>query len=157
MAKKIPDDLAAAFAALGTEFQPWGPRIVITQRDVDTFTDLTGDDNEIHVLRPGFKTVVPGLMTLAYLPKLLPGGIPLSRPELTTINKGFSSVEFHRPVHTGVIIRMRFKTLSLEPGRFGAEAKFVFEISYEHDVVHMKEAVTGIITLLFVPQKEAGK
>lgn len=109
-------DLAAY---VGREFAP-GRWRVVTQDEVDRFVALTGDQNWIHtdVARaacelPDMKTIVPGQLLLALVPRLLQelyrvtGGAP---GQVVAIR----AVRFRHAIHPGDQFRLRARLTLVE-------------------------------------------
>ncbi len=109
---------------VGRDVAP-GRWIAVTQDEIDRFVALTGDRNWIHtdVARatrelPETKTIVPGQLLLALIPKLL--------QELYTVTGGaqgrvaaIRAVRFRRAVHPGDMFRLRARlTLVRQHPRF---------------------------------------
>lgn len=109
---------------VGRDFAP-GRWIAVTQDEIDRFVALTGDQNWIHtdVARaarelPETKTIVPGQLLLALIPKLL--------QELYAVTGGaqgreaaIRAVRFRRAVHPGDMFRLRARlTLVRQHPRF---------------------------------------
>jgi acyl dehydratase len=113
------DDLKAM---IGQELGVGG-WVEVKQEDVDTFADLTGDHQWIHVDRERAAksdlggTIAHGYMTLSILPKLRAqsweGVIVNLKPKMG-LNYGMNRVRFISPVHVGKRIRVRTKLLSVD-------------------------------------------
>jgi len=146
----IPAVVLKAYGALRRDFSEWGPVVTITQEQVDCFTALTGDGNPIHKAgNPQMSMpIVPGLLELALLPRLLPGGLPLEVPGHIILNRKVEC-EFKRPVTVGTGICMRYRPhgeLVLE--RVGVSAHFEFEIGFAST---KKATANGLIDLFVMP------
>lgn len=111
-------------AAVGRDFAP-GRWIAVTQDEIDRFAALTGDRNWIHTDAaraarelPEGKTIVPGQLLLALIPKLL--------QEMYAVTGGaqgrvaaIRAVRFRRAVHPGDMFRLRARlTLVRQHPRF---------------------------------------
>ena len=111
-------------AYVGRESIP-GRWLAVTQEEIDRFVTLTGDQNWIHtdVARAArelsdAKTIVPGQLLLALVPRLL--------QEIYTVTGGAQSqvaairaVRFRRTVHPGDLFRLRARlTLVRQHPRF---------------------------------------
>lgn len=119
---------------VGTSFGPSGWREV-TQREVDLFAELTGDDNPIHVdpaaaaATPYGTTIAHGLFTLSLV-------VPLMREvfEVTDvgmgINYGMNRVRFPAAVPVGSRIRIsgEVRAVSDVPGGYQLETPITWEV-----------------------------
>src|SRR5439155_24329008 len=97
----------------------------VTQEEINTFAEATGDHQWIHVdperARNGpFKgTIAHGFWTLSAAPFIMRGGnggegIEVRLPSRMGINYGLNRVRFINPVHVGKRIRARARLLSVE-------------------------------------------
>ncbi len=101
---------------------PW---IEIDQRSIDTFADVTGDHQFIHVdpaaaaQTPFGGTVAHGFLTLSLLSQMaasvmyVPDGLKIA------VNYGFEKVRFIAPVRSGKRVRGRFTLASMEEKKPG--------------------------------------
>ena len=95
--------------AIGVALPPsdW---FVVEQRDVDTFADLSGDHQWIHVdpqrseQGPYGTTIAHGLLTLSVLPRLI-GQLRNVEKARMGLNCGYDRVRFTAPVPVGSRIR----------------------------------------------------
>ena len=82
----------------------------VTQKDVDTFADVTGDHQWIHVdverakEGPFGGTIAHGYLTLSLIPQLTPELYALETPG-AKLNYGVNKVRFPNPVKVGKRIR----------------------------------------------------
>jgi len=112
---------------------PW---IEISQADIDTFADVTGDRQFIHVdpaaaaQTPFGGTVAHGFLTLSLLSQMA-GHVSL-RPEglKMAVNYGFDRVRFMAPVRAGKRVRGRFTLARAEEKRPG-QWQFVHNVTVE--------------------------
>ena len=116
---------------------PW---ILISQADIDTFADVTGDHQFIHVdpqaaaRTPFGGTIAHGFLTLSLLSQmaasvmLVPDGLRMA------VNYGFDRVRFIAPVRSGKRVRGRFTLARMDeknPGQFQFVHHVVVEIEGE--------------------------
>lgn len=126
----VPADVIAAYESLGKEFTAWGPEVSVTQKQVDLFVELTGDDNPIHKAgNPTMPPILPGFFELALLPQLLQGNLPLKIPGHVILNRKVEC-EFKRPVRVGAGLCMRYRPDALKKERVGFTARFEYEIAF---------------------------
>ncbi|MGO2113051.1 MAG: MaoC family dehydratase [Pseudoclavibacter sp.] len=103
--------IAALDGAEGTAFGPSNWR-EITQHDIDTYADLTGDDNPIHVdaeaaaASPFGTRIAHGMLTLGMVVRHLREIYRITDTG-TGIVYGFNRIRFPAPVPTGGRIRVR--------------------------------------------------
>jgi acyl dehydratase len=98
------DDFAALQQFAERDFGPWGPELTVTQRMIDEFAALTGDDQWIHIdaaraqrESPFGTTVAHGFLTLSLLPQLDPRDLIISGYS-SVANYGARSLRFLAPV-----------------------------------------------------------
>ncbi|WP_326553864.1 MaoC family dehydratase [Micromonospora sp. NBC_01813] len=117
---------------------------VVTQRQVDQFADVTGDDQWIHVdverarSGPFGTTIVHGFLTLALVPCLL-ADILQVRSFSMGVNYGLDRVRFIKPVPPGVAIQATATLVAAQPiaatdgtgGGVQAKASVVVELAQE--------------------------
>ena len=116
---------------------PW---ITISQEDINTFADVTGDHQFIHVdpeaakATPFGGTVAHGFLTLSLLSQmashimLVPEGVKMG------VNYGFERVRFIAPVRSGKRVRGRFTLARMDeknPGQWQFVNHVVVEIEGE--------------------------
>ena len=83
----------------------------VTQRDIDTFAELTGDDQWIHVDRaraedgPFGGTIAHGLLTLALGPRLVRTIYRIDGMKMG-VNYGYDRIRFPALVPTGAKVRV---------------------------------------------------
>jgi acyl dehydratase len=109
---------------IGTEIgvSNWIP---IDQRAIDTFADVTGDHQFIHVdpeaaaRTPFGGTVAHGFLTLSLLSQMA-AGVMLVPPTIRmAVNYGFEKIRFIAPVRSGRRVRGRFTLVSAEEKKLG--------------------------------------
>lgn len=109
-------------ALVGTELPP-GDEFALTQADVDRFVEISGDRQWIHsdVERaraelPGERTIVPGNLLLAQIPRLLQQVYVVERFQRCLV-AGYSQVRFRQVVGTGATVVLQAKLVSVTPTR----------------------------------------
>jgi acyl dehydratase len=122
-------------AKVGTSLgaSPW---IEVSQRDIDTFADVTGDRQFIHVdpdaaaRTPFGGTVAHGFLTLSLLSQMAAHAMLIPEGTKMGVNYGFEKVRFVAPVRSGKRVRGHFTLSSLDekqPGQF----QFVHNVTVE--------------------------
>jgi acyl dehydratase len=110
--------------------------ILVDQKSINTFADVTGDHQFIHVdteaaaQTPFGGTVAHGFLTLSLLSQMAAN--VMLRPETITmaVNYGFEKVRFIAPVRSGKRVRGSFTLASFDekgPGRY----QFVHRVTVE--------------------------
>lgn len=113
--------------------------ISISQALVNSFAELTGDRQFIHIDPeraerdgPFGGTVAHGLLTLSLLPAMAKEALPPLRDVRSSVNYGFDHVRFVAPVKVGQRVRGRFAVRSIEPR--GADAVLIdWQVTVEVD------------------------
>ncbi|HEY9553444.1 MaoC family dehydratase [Allosphingosinicella sp.] len=106
--------------AIGTS--PW---IEISQKDIDTFADVTGDHQFIHVdpemaaKTPFGGTVAHGFLTLSLLSQMAAGVVFVPEGTRMVVNYGFDKVRFITPIRSGKRVRGHFTLAGAEEKRPG--------------------------------------
>jgi acyl dehydratase len=111
-------------AKVGSEIglSPW---IEISQADIDTFADVTGDHQFIHVdpvaaaQTPFGGTVAHGFLTLSLLSQMAASAMYVPDTVKMALNYGFERVRFIAPVRSGKRVRGRFTLASMEERKPG--------------------------------------
>jgi acyl dehydratase len=124
--------------------------IKITQQQVDTFAEATGDDQWIHIdaaraaKGPFRGTIAHGYLTLALTPVVL--GQVLQIRELTAaLNYGLNKVRFPAPLRVGSQVRATVSVMSAHQKTSGVES--VFSVTYEVDGQQRPACVADVIVL----------
>ena len=111
--------------------------MTVSQEQVQTFADATGDHQWIHLdverakkESPFGGTIAHGFLTLSLLPMLLEGAIRMSDVTMG-VNYGLNRVRFPAPMPVGEKLRMRAKLLSVEDIPGGAQ--ITTELSFERE------------------------
>lgn len=87
----------------------------ISQTDIDTFAEATGDHQFIHVdaekaaTTPFGTTIAHGFLTLSLLSVLADGIMPRLTGQKMSINYGFNKIRFANPVPSGSRIKASFQ------------------------------------------------
>ncbi len=108
----------------------------VTQKDVDTFADVTGDHQWIHVdveraKETPFKgTIAHGYYTLSLAPKFS-DEIMTFEGFAFAVNYGLNKVRFPAPLPVGGKVRMHAKLASVEPIEGGAQV--TMQLTFEHE------------------------
>ena len=106
----------------------------VTQKDIDTFADITGDHQWIHVdpdrakETPFGGTIAHGYYTLSLAPRFSEQILKLEGFAFG-INYGLNKVRFPAPLPVGAKVRMRAKVASVEPINGGAQ--LALELTFE--------------------------
>ncbi len=110
--------------------------IAVPQSAINTFADVTGDHQFIHVdeemakQTPFGGTIAHGFLTLSLLSQMASGVMMVPPTTKMGVNYGFDRVRFLAPVRAGKRVRGRFVLASFEekgPGRY----QFVHEVTVE--------------------------
>ena len=125
----------AELKSLVGEHLGYSPYVEITQHQVNTFADATGDHQWIHVdveranAGPFGGPIAHGYLTLSLGPTLSPQIFGVSGVSMG-INYGCEKVRFPSPVPVGSNIRLGATLLAVDDGAGGAQVtmKFVFEV-----------------------------
>jgi len=141
-------------ARIGGEIgvSPW---IAIPQADIDTFAQVTGDHQFIHVdplaaaNTPFGGTIAHGFLTLSLLSQmashvmLAPEGLKMA------VNYGFEKVRFIAPVRAGKRVRGRFMLSRMEKKKPG-QWQFVHQITVEIEGEERPALQADWIGMIFV-------
>ncbi len=108
----------------------------VTQKDIDTFAEVTGDDQWIHVdperakETPFGGTIAHGYYTLSLAPRFSYEIFELEGFAFG-LNYGLNKVRFPAALPVGGKVRMRAKVASVESIPGGAQ--FTLELTFEHE------------------------
>ena len=113
----------------------YSPYVEITQQQVNTFADATGDHQWIHVdvdrakAGPFGGPIAHGYLTLSLGPRLSPQIFDVSGISMG-VNYGCEKIRFPAPVPVGSHVRLGATLLSVDDVAGGAQVKmeFVFEV-----------------------------
>jgi acyl dehydratase len=108
----------------------------VTQEQINTFADATGDHQWIHVdperakSGPFGETIAHGYLTLSLIPALGGGGLPVEGAKMG-INYGLDRVRFIAPVPAGSKVRARRKLVEATEGEGFIQLKTEVTIEVE--------------------------
>jgi acyl dehydratase len=142
-----PVDLAAF---VGKEL-PASETFVLAQSDVDRFVALSGDRQWIHSdierakALPTGRTIVPGNLLIAQLPRLLQQAYTVARCDMCMVAE-YRRVRFRHPVATEVPLFLQARFLSVTPTRSFVRVETACEINFAEN---RKPALTTTIVDLF--------
>jgi acyl dehydratase len=129
--------------------------ILVDQQAIDTFADVTGDRQFIHVdpeaaaRTPFGGTVAHGFLTLSLLSQMA-GQVMLVPESLKmAVNYGFERVRFIAPVRSGKRVRGRFTLAGLEEKRPG-QWQFVHHVTVEIEGEEKPALTADWIGLIFI-------
>ena len=122
-------------AKVGTSLgaSPW---IEIDQQSIDTFADVTGDHQFIHVdpaaaaQTPFGGTIAHGFLTLSLLSQMAAHVMLVPDTTRMGVNYGFDKIRFIAPVRSGKRVRGRFTLASAEEKRPG-QWQFLHKVTVE--------------------------
>jgi acyl dehydratase len=128
--------------------------ITISQADIDTFADVTGDHQFIHVdpeaakATPFGGTIAHGFLTLSLLSQM--AASVMLRPETLkmAVNYGFERVRFIAPVRSGKRVRGRF-TLARMDEKNPRQYQFVHNVVVEIEGEEKPALIADWIGLIF--------
>ena len=141
-------------ACIGTEIgvSDW---IMIDQKAIDTFADVTGDHQFIHVdpaaaaQTPFGGTVAHGFLTLSLLSQMAAGVMLIPPTIKMAVNYGFEKVRFIAPVRSGKRVRGRFTLVSIEEKRPG-QWQFLHHVTVEIEGEDKPALTADWIGMIFV-------
>ena len=124
---------------VGKELEPsdWE---LIDQARINSFADVTGDHQFIHVdpekaaKSPFGGTVAHGLLVLSLLPALIETAVPIPSNVGVTVNYGYNKIRFLTPVRSGKRVRAKFVITEFtepQPGRYQQVTTVTVEIEGE--------------------------
>ena len=128
--------------------------IPVDQSSIDTFADVTGDRQFIHVDPEAAKqtpfggTVAHGFLTLSLLSQMA-AAVMLVPPTLKmAVNYGFERVRFIAPVRSGKRVRGRFLLVSMDEKRPG-QYQFLHRVTVEIEGEEKPALTADWIGLIF--------
>lgn len=140
-----PEHLYFEDVAVGSTWL--SPPRAITQADIQTFAELTGDFNPIHVdpeyaaTTPFGRTIAHGILTLSRA-----SGMSINHPPMRTIAViEILSVKFFAPVHPDDVLRVKTTVLAMERrgrGRRGQITWIRQVLNQDDKLVQQGESVT---------------
>ena len=131
---------------------PW---IEVDQRAIDTFADVTGDHQFIHVdpqaaaQTPFGGTIAHGFLTLSLLSQMAAHVMLVPDTTRMAVNYGFEKVRFIAPVRAGKRVRGHFTLASAEEKRPG-QWQFVHHVTVEIEDEPKPALTAEWIGLIFV-------
>ena len=140
-------------ARIGTEIGVSG-WIPIDQQAIDTFADVTGDHQFIHVdpeaaaKTPFGGTVAHGFLTLSLLSQMAAGVMLIPPTIRMAVNYGFEKIRFIAPVRSGKRVRGHFVLQSFEEKRPG-QYQFTHQVTVEIEGEDKPALIADWIGLLF--------
>jgi acyl dehydratase len=108
----------------------------VTQEQINTFAEATGDHQWIHVDEeraksgPFGQTIAHGYLTLSLIPTLGGGGLGIDGVKMG-INYGLDRVRFISPVPAGAKVRARRKLLEVKEGEGFVQLKTEVTVEVE--------------------------
>jgi acyl dehydratase len=140
-------------ARVGTEIgvSDW---IEVDQKAIDTFADVTGDHQFIHVdpaaaaRTPFGGTVAHGFLTLSLLSQMAAGVMLIPSTIKMAVNYGFEKVRFIAPVRSGKRVRGRFTLVSVEEKKPG-QWQFLHHVTVEIEGEEKPALTADWIGLIF--------
>ena len=141
-------------ARIGTEIGVSG-WIPIDQQAIDTFADVTGDHQFIHVdpeaaaKTPFGGTVAHGFLTLSLLSQMAAGVMLIPPTIRMAVNYGFEKIRFIAPVRSGKSVRGRFTLVSAEEKRPG-QWQFLHHVTVEIEGEDKPALTADWIGMIFV-------
>ena len=141
-------------ACIGTEIgvSDW---IMIDQKAIDTFADVTGDHQFIHVdpaaaaQTPFGGTVAHGFLTLSLLSQMAAGVMLIPPTIKMAVNYGFEKVRFIAPVRSGKRVRGSFTLVSIDEKRPG-QWQFLHHVIVEIEGEEKPALTADWIGMIFV-------
>ena len=140
---KVATDLGAS---------PW---IAVDQAAIDTFADVTGDHQFIHVdpeaaaRTPFGGTVAHGFLTLSLLSQMAAHVMLVPESLRMAVNYGFDKVRFIAPMRSGKRVRGRFHLASAEEKRPG-QWQFVHNVTVDIEGEEKPALTADWIGLIFI-------
>ena len=141
-----------ARAAIGQEIEPSAWHLV-TQEDINTFAEVTGDHQFIHVdverakQTPFGGTIAHGFYSLSLVPKFMYETISFDGFSFG-INYGCNKVRFPAPLPVGARVRMRPKVMAIEDVPGGIQVTMMATL--ETDAGEKPVCVAEMLSRLYV-------
>ena len=141
-------------AKVGSEIgvSPW---ILIDQQSINTFADVTGDHQFIHVdpaaaaQTPFGGTVAHGFLTLSLLSQMAASVMYVPDNLKMVVNYGFEKVRFIAPVRSGRRVRGRFTLARMEEKKPG-QWQFLHAVTVEIEDEERPALQADWIGLIFI-------
>ena len=128
--------------------------IEISQQSIDTFADVTGDRQFIHVdveaarQTPFGGTIAHGFLTLSLLSQMAAGAMLIPAGMKMGVNYGFDRVRFLAPVRSGARVRGHFRLAAVEEKRPG-QWQFLHNVTVEIEGEEKPALTADWIGLIF--------
>jgi acyl dehydratase len=128
--------------------------IEISQQSIDTFADVTGDRQFIHVDPEAAKhtpfggTIAHGFLTLSLLSQMAAGAMLIPDGMKMGVNYGFDRVRFLAPVRSGARVRGHFRLAAVEEKRPG-QWQFLHNVTVEIEGEEKPALTADWIGLIF--------
>jgi acyl dehydratase len=125
---------------------------LVTQEDIDTFAQVTGDHQFIHVdverakQTPFGGTIAHGFYTLSLAPRFTYAMFSLEGFAFG-VNYGLNRVRFPAPLPVGSRVRMHAKLASVEDVPGGIQ--LVSELTFEHEGGEKPVCVAELVTRMY--------
>jgi acyl dehydratase len=152
------DDVDALNAAASEEFGAWGKEVEVTQEMINTFAELTGDRQWIHIDVERAKKDSPfggpiahGFLTLSLVPVLNPMEIKIKGHGNAT-NYGAGGLRFLAPVPAGSTVHARTRLVSAEARKNGTLITTELAI---HVVGNDKPSLLYNMQILYMPKRSS--
>ena len=127
--------------------------ITVTQEQVNTFADATGDHQWIHVdvekakAGPFGAPIAHGFLTLSLLPKFFASAMEIVESKMG-VNYGLNKVRFTSPVPVGSRLRGRMKLLACVPAQNNG-MQLTWEVKVEREGSEKPVCVAESLALRF--------
>jgi len=120
------DDVEALRAEISDDFGPWSEPVEVSQAMIDSFAELSGDRNWIHVdversrqESPFGQPIAHGMLTLSLFPDLPGGGDFEVTSYGNATNYGLDRVRFISPVPAGARLEASVRLADVQRRRGG--------------------------------------
>jgi acyl dehydratase len=149
------DDVDGLRRRISETFGPWGPEVRVTQEMINSFAELTGDHQWIHVdverarRESPFKgTIAHGFLVLSLLPVLRAGADYKIVGFGNATNYGADKLRFASPVPAGAAVHARSRLVAAEAKPKGTQ--LTQEIAV-HVVGNERPALLYTMLVLYQP------
>jgi acyl dehydratase len=149
------DDIEKLRGKVSDTFGPWGEQVTVTQEMINTFADLTGDHQWIHVdverarrESPFKQTIAHGFLTLSLLPVLRAGADYQITGYGNATNYGADKLRFVSPVPAGAAIHARSRLVAVEAKPKGTQVTQEINV---HVVGSERPALIYVMLVLYHP------
>jgi acyl dehydratase len=152
------DDVDGMNAAASDTFGDWGPQVAVTQEMINTFAELTGDRQWIHIdvaraakESPFGGPIAHGFLTLALIPAVNPRDIEIVGAGNAT-NYGAGGLRFLAPVPAGATVHARSRLVNAEARKNGTLVTTEIAV---HVVDAEKPSLLYNMQILYMPKRSA--